>query len=427
MDLDNKLFKEKWSQVKEQLTSTEIDKLELLVNKAHQEAEAILQGNMPAKTISYPELIMVKTLLGEGSPLKITQALKHSKSKVDSKGQIWGNKKYEQLDLEWASSAANYFKYKNNKAPFGKNAQVISIPDDVNIAIAGDWGTGYWRENDTPAKKVAVQMLGSQPDYTIHIGDTYYSGTKGEMKDNLVKIWPKGKSGTFAIPGNHEMYCGNHNYYAILPELCPLQKGASYFALQNKNWLIIALDSAYYATGDFYNVGSIGSKEGEQAVWLKDVLGRTDNRKIIIITHHQPVDLSGKVVTNLFEEVNSILIENHFDSPAFWYFGHEHNAVVYSDLSAMSFPSRCIGHGAIPYGIASDLNEVIGDAVIWTESESANDPQYPERILNGYLSLLLNDTTITETLFSENGDLRWTQSIDFKEVSLRFQNEKELS
>lgn len=95
---------------------------------------------------------------------------------------------------------------------------------------------------------------------------------------------------------------------------------------------------------------------------------------------------------------------------SFWYYGHEHNAAVYGSNSAMYYPARCIGHAAIPYGVASDLTDALGTTVVWAESQSANDMDYPERILNGYLTMNLNGTSMTESLYSENGDLRWSQS-----------------
>jgi hypothetical protein len=181
--------------------------------------------------------------------------------------------------------------------------------------------------------------------------------------------------------------------------------------LQNDNWLIICLDSSYYATGDMYMDGSIMDPQsgGPQVTWLLNVLKQAGSRKIIIVTHHQPVDLGGLHITNLFGQINTLLMINNL-KPAFWYYGHEHNAAVYSQFSAMYYPARCIGHAAIPYGVASDLTSATGTTVTWAETQSANDPDYPERILNGYLTLALNGTGMTESLYSENGDVRWSQT-----------------
>ncbi len=404
-------FQAKWRLLQTTMSPAEIKHQQDLIDAAHEEAKAILLGNPPVKVTSISDLAMVKTALGEADvPLNALQGAALP-AYVDNLGQIWGMNTYEQLDLGWIASLVYYNEYKKKKGSFGGDAKVIPIPDEVNIAIAGDWGTGYWRGAATPALKVAEQMIASNPDYTIHIGDTYYAGTMDEMNNNLAKIWPKGKSGSFAIPGNHEMYCGDNFYNEILPALCPLQNGVSYFALQNDNWLILCLDSSYYATGDMYMDGSIMDPQtgGPQVKWLMDILPQAGKRKIIILTHHQPIELDGNRVTNLFGELNTLLMVNKL-KPAFWYYGHEHNAAVYNENSAMYYPARCIGHAAIPYGVASDLTNALGTTVSWAESQSANDAAYPQRILNGYLSMKLNGAAMTETLYSENGDVRWTQT-----------------
>ncbi|MEO5643389.1 MAG: metallophosphoesterase [Bacteroidia bacterium] len=403
-------FQAKWRALQATMSPAELKHQQNLIDAAHNEAKAILLGNPPVKVTSISDLAMVKTALGEADVPLNTIAAPGLSAYVDNLGQIWGTNTYEQLDLGWIESLTYYNQYKNNKGTFGGDAQIITIKNDANIAIAGDWGTGYWRGGATPASKVAALMTASNPDYTIHIGDTYYAGTQPEMTNNLASIWPKGNSGSFAIPGNHEMYCGDNFYNAILPTLCPLQNGVSYCALQNDNWLILCLDSSYYATGDMYMDGSIMDPQsgGPQVTWLLNVIKQAGSRKIIVVTHHQPVDLGGLHITNLFGQINTILTLYNLKI-AFWYYGHEHNAAVYGQYSAMYYPARCIGHAAIPYGVASDLTDALGTTVVWAESQSANDSDYPERILNGYLTMNLNGAAMTESLYSENGDLRWSQ------------------
>lgn len=40
----------------------------------------------------------------------------------------------------------------------------------------------------------------------------------------------------------------------------------------------------------------------------------------------------------------------------------------------------------------------------WTTGDST----YPLRLLNGYMKIVLNDASITETLIGEDGSTRWT-------------------
>src|SRR5579863_2372707 len=76
-------------------------------------------------------------------------------------GEIWGTGKYQQLDPGWAESVAVWMEYLvKGKHLFGTTGPVIIIPNTVNIAIAGDWGTGDWRTdtNPAPSTDVARQM-----------------------------------------------------------------------------------------------------------------------------------------------------------------------------------------------------------------------------------------------------------------------------
>jgi hypothetical protein len=73
-------------------------------------------------------------------------------------GEIWGTGKYEQLDPGWAESVAVWLEHLIlGKHPFnGATPQTIPMPDDVSIAIAGDWGTGDWRTAANPAPSTDV-------------------------------------------------------------------------------------------------------------------------------------------------------------------------------------------------------------------------------------------------------------------------------
>ena len=139
--------------------------------------------------------------------------------------------------------------------PLVETPQVIPIPDSVQIALALDWGTGDWRTaaNPAPSTGVGRHMSFLRPDLTIHLGDVYYSGTNDQEHYELVNIWPKGTIGSLALNSNHEMYSGAKPYFqAIANPPFEIQKGCSFFALENANWVIVGLDSAYYA--DAYNL-----------------------------------------------------------------------------------------------------------------------------------------------------------------------------
>ncbi|ROM20024.1 hypothetical protein BK645_27620 [Pseudomonas protegens] len=68
---------------------------------------------------------------------------------------------------------------------------------------------------------------------------------------------------------------------------------------------------------------------------------------------------------------------------------------------------RCIGHGAIPYGVTSELK---GNAQVqWSETLSADDPNYPLRVRNGYVKVRLDGPQISETFIGETGAVNWSR------------------
>ena len=185
---------------------------------------------------------------------------------VDGGGEIWGTGKYEALDPGWLEAFVLWLEnLSENKHPFNTSPVVTTIDDTLRIAIAGDWGTGDWRTsaNPSPSAKVCKQITILQPNLTIHLGDVYYAGSDDEETHILVKSWPRGSAGSLALNSNHEMYSGCGPYFeAIGAAPFLMQKQCSYFALENKNWVIVGLDSAYFA--DEYGMYREGSLSGRQ-------------------------------------------------------------------------------------------------------------------------------------------------------------------
>lgn len=113
-------------------------------------------------------------------------------------GDIYGTGKYEQLDAGWAWTVKNDLM---NHLPrkMGKGCGVANFvkrdwkkplalqpgsDGQVRIAIIGDWGSCKYSlhglaNKDGPACAVmnTLGKLKPAPDYLVHMGDTYYSGT----------------------------------------------------------------------------------------------------------------------------------------------------------------------------------------------------------------------------------------------------------
>ena len=321
-----------------------------------------------------------------------------------------GFHKYEDLDAGWLGTVWNYVVQSKLPFPVASRATDLVFPlaDQTSIAIAGDWGTG-----NESSRAIGSRMQEWNPEYTIHLGDVYYAGTESEEKSRFVDVWPAGSKGSFTLNSNHEMYSGGHGYFGVAlahPKFSG-QRGHSYFALTNQNWLILGLDSAYAAT-DFYNRGAINDA---QSLWIQSLLGssvatRADGRKkqLIILTHHQGLENDGKASEPLWSQVTAAI-----DGwSGLWYWGHIHNVAVFRPTPYPAGPrkrgggilqGRLAGNGGISYGA-----DPMTAAMLWTEDTRANDPSIPERARNGFAFLKLDGDTISETFVDEYGNHRWS-------------------
>jgi hypothetical protein len=330
---------------------------------------------------------------------------------VDGGGEIWGTGKYEQLDPGWLEAAAEWLEHIIlAKHAFSTAPATIPIPQDVQIALAGDWGTGDWRTaaNPAPSTDVLTHMTFLQPDLTIHLGDVYYAGTESEEQHLLVNRWYKGPIGSLALNSNHEMYSGADAYFkAISNSPFEMQQGCSYFALENNDWVIVGLDSAYYSEEEtLYQDGALFPNQGPQVQldFLRVQVAK--RKKVILLTHHNGLVQDGSSQTNLWSQVMSAFPAD--SGPAYWYWGHVHAGVVYQpwEIGAATVLCRCCGHGGLPCGQAREMEQE-ESTVLWYENRWAHDPDIPLRILNGFAMLYLEGPKIQEVFYDENGGVAW--------------------
>lgn len=351
---------------------------------------------------------------------------------IDYDGTMIATGKFGDLDAGWVTALIFYIALKlgvrevSSWAVFGTTPAIVSNTDDtVKIAIVGDWGTGSWPDGslDYPALQVINQVKLLTPDYTIHLGDVYYAGTAGfldsdEELNNFVELWPSGSQGSFMLNSNHEMYSGAQGFFGkgLKASQFSLQQNTSYFAIQNEKWIIIGLDTAYYDKSQLFMNGAL--TDTNQLNFIKGL--NTANKKVILLTHHNPTSIDGTSTANLplWTQVLSALGR----PPDYWYWGHIHNAMVYSDNS---FPAqngvkaRCAGHGAIPFGVAWGLQNADGTnkpSVEYFAHELLSsvydntDLQQANRVLNGFAMLTIGPDTIKEEFIDQTGAVRWSQT-----------------
>jgi hypothetical protein len=389
--------------------------------KADKALEALIeQGIEVDESVINEDLLLAYSLLTDRHQLRyksIREAayLGHW-PKISKGGTIYGLGAYQRFDEGWLDSIVCWLESCGKKfQPFPSMPDhVIPIPDELTIALAGDWGTGNWGtvKHPAPSTKVGRAMSALKPQITVHLGDIYYTGSEEEADENLIQIWPRGSIGSFALNSNHEMYAeGGKPYFEqiLKSDVFSLQGGQSFFALENTNWVIVGLDSAYFSEyKHLYENGSISDAKEIQTNFLKAQARK--GKKVILMTHHNALlDNEGGKETRrqLWDQVMQCFPPGM--APAYWYWGHRHNATVYVPQDGVR--CRCAGHSALPMGHSSLLQSGKDNGnIIWFEDRNAKDPQVPVRILNGFVSLQIHGDQIIETYYDENGGVAWTSA-----------------
>ncbi len=332
--------------------------------------------------------------------------------KIGADGAVWGTGTYEQLDYRWSFAVINLleniFNGNYNDKEFPKHSpsyKSTSISNRCKIAVIGDWGAGYNWLSSPPNKDVANSVNKMSPDIVIHLGDVYYAGTSEEEMNNLVNIFPKGSHGTYALNSNHEMYSIAIPYFKAVSEPpFGYQDNTSYFALENDNWIIACLDTAFFAPVEkMFLTGSLG-KDSVQIPFFKGLINKakTENKDIIIMTHHNGMEGKGiSDSTEIWDEITSILKEENFEGRVFWEWGHAHCAYTCNPINNIF--GRCIGHGAIPWGKGSDFYIGKGSNLNWFEDKTQKEED-STLLMNGFMILELDGTKITETFYDQRGN-----------------------
>jgi hypothetical protein len=209
-----------------------------------------------------------------------------------------------------------------------------ALPENARIALLADWGTGLY---GAPASAKCISTTKPAFTHVIHLGDVYYSGTTNEIDERFIAFWPSvAGSVSRACNSNHEMYSGGHGYFE---KTLPLfGQRASCFAYENKDWLLVGLDSAYEEH----------SLTKEQLGWLSLILQdpQRASKKLVLLSHHQPYSLLDNQGPKLVSFLRLLLDSGRIYA---WYWGHEHRCVVYDRHPKWKLAGRCVGHGGYPY------------------------------------------------------------------------------
>lgn len=222
---------------------------------------------------------------------------------------------------------------------------IINFPLQAKIGLAADWGTGT-----DSAYRVGDLIASHSPDFTIHLGDVYYSGESDEYAKYFFapNAWPKGRIRTFALNANHEMYSGGEGYFDHV--LATLGQETSYFCLENEHWRILGLDTGYYArTFPLLEplLSGLIRLHSDIQKWLAEVVfaNPNDRRPAIALSHHQWFSSYDTEYHGVGSNLSS-----YFDRIFLWIWGHEHRFAAYGPFGfgGKTVRARCIGHGGMP-------------------------------------------------------------------------------
>jgi hypothetical protein len=214
----------------------------------------------------------------------------------------------------------------------------------LRVAVLGDWGTGLY---GAPACARSIENDPKGFDLLVHLGDVYYSGTPKEVRENFIAFWPK-VSGALsrALNSNHEMYSGGEGLYKVT--MPAFGQAATCWSVETDHWLLVGLDSAY----EDHDLA------GDQAAWLRRLLARSGQRRVVLFCHHQPYSLLGKQGPRLVAKLGDVLDAGRVFA---WYWGHEHRCVLYDPHPVWNVHGRCLGHGGFPY-FRDDLDAFDADS-----------------------------------------------------------------
>ena len=214
-----------------------------------------------------------------------------------------------------------------------KTTSPDTLTGDLSVAIAADWGTGLYGA-PTFAKTLRKMAAPKKFDIAMHLGDVYYSGTDDEIDERFLTVWPSDAATTNrALNGNHEMYSGGFGYFKkILPAFG--QEG-SYFAVQSEGWLLVGLDTAYVDH----------DMDATQIAWLDMIVGQKGQRKVVLFSHQQPFSQLDNQGPKLQQALRHLLEAKSIRA---WYWGHQHDCIVYDEHKKWGMFGRCLGNGGIP-------------------------------------------------------------------------------
>src|SRR5436190_2020671 len=288
--------------------------------------------------------------------------------------------------LGWAQCAINYAKYlaSGSGAPMYVTPTSMSfgvldyrLPENAKVVLIGDWGANM-SDNIAMLREAMKQF---KPDAIIHLGDIYYSGTQFECTRNVLNALNSltqtlgiKRPAFFTIPGNHEYYSGGAGFYDMIGKvndgIAGARQQASYFCLrtQNDTWQFLGMDTGY---GDHIPGMAVGpSLQQPEALWHQDKL-KTFKGSTILLSHHQLFSANSEISRDSPKPyLNQALLSTfkpYFDRVPAWFWGHEHNLVIFKDGQLGLKKGRLLGCSAYEESLKEDPYKVNYSDIVYAD------------------------------------------------------------
>jgi hypothetical protein len=235
---------------------------------------------------------------------------------------------------DWLQRGSKTFDKLKDRVP---RAPLSEAGPTLRIAVLGDAGCAG-RAQAAVLNLIEACHRQKKFDYLIHLGDTYFGGSKAEVHSNLIVPLCRLRNRTgmrlLTLCGNHDLYYGPDGYADTLDVF---GQEARYFELQTPHWRIACLDTSLAAERKFRNDGEL---DPGQLTWLKGLLALADTRPLLLMSHHYIVSAWGGVSPTLDSQIGGLIRDKVFA----WYWGHEHSCAAYR-RTPYGAPGACVGNG----------------------------------------------------------------------------------
>jgi Calcineurin-like phosphoesterase len=242
--------------------------------------------------------------------------------------------------VKWALTGASAWLNRTKREFRDLAARVPGAPfridrTPVHIAVVGD--AGYSGVAQQAVLRIMRAVHARDPfDVVVHLGDTYFAGGINEFVRHLLAPFREEIDAPFfTLCGNHDLYHGPEGYQSTLRIL---RQPGRYFEIATSSWRILCLDTSL---GSIRTLRNDGKLDPVQLEWLKTILLSSDQRRIILMSHHFILSGWDRPSASLARQLHGLAKDRVFS----WYWGHEHRCACY-DNGGWGFHGASVGHGA---------------------------------------------------------------------------------